>query len=122
MRIAGMPFCSTNNCWSCNFARQALVQKFFKDLKAILQGKGTSMNRRNVMQTLGSCYTYMEEFDSLFSKIGLNMHIMKPQTILEMLGSMDAVCRNQLFSNGNAIMDSLETVSSPSSSSVSASC
>ena len=79
-------------------------QKFFKDLKAILQGKGTSMNRRNVMQTLGSCYTYMEEFDSLFSKIGLNMHIMKPQTILEILSSMDAVCRNQLFSNGNAIM------------------
>ena len=80
-------------------------QKFFKDLKAILQGKGTSMNRRSVMQTLGSCYTYMEEFDSLFSKIGLNMHIMKPQTVLDMLSSMDIVCRNQLFSNANAIMD-----------------
>ena len=80
-------------------------QKFFKDLKAILQGKGTSKNRRSVMQTLGSCYTYMEEFDSLFSKIGLNMHIMKPQTVLDMLSSMDIVCRNQLFSNANAIMD-----------------
>ena len=80
-------------------------QKFFKDLKAILQGKGTSMNRRAVMQTLGSCYTYMEEFDSLFSKIGLNMHIMKPQTVLDILSSLDIVCRNQLFSNANAIMD-----------------
>ena len=45
-------------------------QKFFKDLKAILQGKGTSINRRNIMQALGSCYTYMEEFDPLFDKIG----------------------------------------------------
>lgn len=80
-------------------------QKFFKDLRTILQGKGTSVNKRNVMQTLGSCYTYMEEFDSLFSKIGLNMHIMKPQTILAMLNDMEAACRHQLFANGNAIMD-----------------
>ena len=33
MRISGMPYSATSNYWSCNFARQALVQKFFKDLR-----------------------------------------------------------------------------------------
>ena len=31
-RIAGMPFAGTSNCWSCNFARPSLVQKFFPTL------------------------------------------------------------------------------------------
>ncbi len=80
-------------------------QKFFKDLRTILQGKGTSVNKRNVMQALGACYTYMEEFDSLFAKIGLNMHIMKPQTILELLNNLEAVCKRNVFANANIIMD-----------------
>ncbi len=79
-------------------------QKFYKDLKAILEGKGTALNRRNVMQTLGSCYTYMEEFDSLFSKIGLNLHIMKPQMILEVLNKLEDVCRFPVFANANMII------------------
>lgn len=32
MRIAGMPYMSTANGWSCNFARKELVQKFFPNL------------------------------------------------------------------------------------------
>ena len=80
-------------------------QKFYKDLNAILQGRGSSVNRRNVMQTLGSCYTYMEEFDSLFSKIGLNMHIMKPQMILDILNSLEEVCSFPVFANANTILD-----------------
>ena len=80
-------------------------QKFFKDLKALLQGKGTSMNRRNIMQALGSCYTYMEEFDPLFDKIGLNMHLMKPQTILDLLNRLQSICRREVFANANTIMD-----------------
>ena len=28
-RIAGMPFAGTSNCWSCNYARPNLVEKFF---------------------------------------------------------------------------------------------
>lgn len=79
-------------------------QKFAKELKTILQGKGTSVNKRNVMQTLGACYTYMEEFESLFSKIGLNYHIMKPQTILEFLNSVEKICTHDVFANANAIM------------------
>jgi hypothetical protein len=35
MRISGMPYSATSNYWSCNFARQALVQKFFKDLSKV---------------------------------------------------------------------------------------
>ena len=31
-RIAGMPYAGTSNCWSCNFARPSLVQKFFPTL------------------------------------------------------------------------------------------
>ena len=34
-RVAGMPYSYTDNYWSCNFARQALVQKFFKDLSKV---------------------------------------------------------------------------------------
>ena len=80
-------------------------QKFFKDMKAVLQGRCTQSNRRNIMQTLGSCYTYMEEFDSLFSKIGLNMHIMKPQNVLDLLGRLEKVCALDVFSNANTILD-----------------
>jgi hypothetical protein len=58
MRIAGMPFCSTNNCWSCNFARHTLLKHFFNNpekdmphatddevtelLKAKYDGKGST--------------------------------------------------------------------------------
>lgn len=31
-RITGMPYMGTNNVWSCNFARAALVKKFFSNL------------------------------------------------------------------------------------------
>ncbi len=30
-RIAGMPYTGTNNCWSCNYARPNLVEKFFPE-------------------------------------------------------------------------------------------
>lgn len=80
-------------------------QKFFKDLRSILQGHATSANKRSVMQTLGSCYTYMEEFDSLFAKIGLNMHIMKPQQVLDLVNRLQDVCQRNVFANGNTIMD-----------------
>lgn len=29
MRITGMPYAGTSNCWSCNYARPNLVEKFF---------------------------------------------------------------------------------------------
>ncbi len=80
-------------------------QKFFKELRAILQGKGTKINMRNVMQMLGSCYTYMEEFDPLFAKIGLNLHLMKPQMVLDLLNRIQAVCSHDVFANANTIMD-----------------
>lgn len=32
-RITGMPYMGTNNVWSCNFARAALVKKFFSNLE-----------------------------------------------------------------------------------------
>ena len=35
MRVSGMPYSGTSNYWSCNFARQALVQKFFSDLTKV---------------------------------------------------------------------------------------
>lgn len=35
MRISGMPYSGTSNYWSCNFARQALIQKFFPDLTKV---------------------------------------------------------------------------------------
>lgn len=35
MRVSGMPYCGTSNYWSCNFARQALIQKFFPDLTKV---------------------------------------------------------------------------------------
>ena len=35
MRITGMPYSAISSYWSCNFARQALVQKFFKDLSKV---------------------------------------------------------------------------------------
>lgn len=34
-RVSGMPYNGISGGWSCNFARQALVQKFFSDLKTV---------------------------------------------------------------------------------------
>lgn len=31
MRISGMPYSATSNFWSCNFARKALIEKFFSN-------------------------------------------------------------------------------------------
>jgi len=64
------------------------------------------MNIRSLMQALGSCYTYMEEFEPLFEKVGLNMHMMKPQTILEFLNRLQAVCKKDVIANANTILDS----------------
>lgn len=33
IRIAGMPYSHTSNYWSCNFARKALVEKFFSNVE-----------------------------------------------------------------------------------------
>ena len=35
MRVTGMPYSAISSYWSCNFARQALVQKFFSDLSKV---------------------------------------------------------------------------------------
>ena len=35
MRVSGMPYSGTSAYWSCNFARQSLVQKFFSDLTKV---------------------------------------------------------------------------------------
>mgnify|MGYP004444002979 FL=1 len=85
-------------------------QKFFKDLRTILQGKGSNANKRNVMQILGSCYTYMEEFESVFEKLGIRMHSMKPQTIIELLNKIEEACKLDVFANANIIMNDDLTV------------
>ena len=35
MRVTGMPYSAISSYWSCNFARQSLVQKFFSDLTKV---------------------------------------------------------------------------------------
>ncbi len=52
MIISGMPFCNTDNYWSCNFARKDLVMKFFNDESAIPMASGT--------------YSYSTEGDVIF--------------------------------------------------------
>ena len=86
-------------------------QKFIKDLKTVLNGSATSSNKKGVMQTLGTCYTYMEELNGLFEKLGLHPKRMKAQTILEMINTLEVICKTKPFQNGNLILeDSLATV------------
>ncbi len=88
-------------------------QKFIKDLKTLLNGSSTSSNKKGVLQTLGTCYTYMEELNGLFEKLGLHPKRMKAQTILEMINNLEIICKTKPFQNGNLIMeDSLATVAS----------
>ena len=62
------------------------------------------------MQILGSCYTYMEEFESVFEKLGIRMHSMKPQTIIELLNKIEEACKLDVFANANIIMNDDLTV------------
>jgi hypothetical protein len=86
-------------------------QKFIKDLKTILNGSATSSNKKGVLQTLGTCYTYMEELTGLFEKLGLHPKRMKAQTILAEINKLEAISKTKPFLNGNLIMEeSLATV------------
>ncbi len=86
-------------------------QKFVKDLKTILNGTSTSSNKKGVLQTLGTCYTYMDELSGLFEKLGLHPRRVKLQTILEIINSIEAICRNKPFQYANLILeDSLSAI------------
>lgn len=86
-------------------------QKFCKDLRTILNGTSTGTNKKGLMQTLGTCYTYMDELSGLFEKLGLHPRRMKPQTILEIINALEDLCRRKPFQNANLILeDTLATV------------
>ncbi|MCF0238597.1 MAG: alpha-amylase [Sphaerochaetaceae bacterium] len=80
-------------------------QKFTKHLKAILLGNSSSTSKREVLQTLGSCYTYMDELVNLFAKFGLNMRTMKPQKVVDLINSLETVCKRKMYINGNTILE-----------------
>ena len=80
-------------------------QKFAKDLKTILNGTSTSTNKKGVLQTLGTCYTYMDELSGLFEKLGLHPRRIKPQAILEIINSIETICRNKPFQYANLILE-----------------
>lgn len=82
-------------------------QKFAKDLRTILNGTSTSANKKGIMQTLGTCYTYMDELTGLFEKIGLHPRRMKAQVILDMVNTLEAICRRKPFQNANLILDDM---------------
>ncbi len=86
-------------------------QKFVKDLKTLLNGSASNANKKGIMQTLGTCYTYMEELNGLFEKLGLHPKRMKAQTILAMINDLEVIGKTKPFQNANLILeDSLAMV------------
>jgi len=84
---------------------QVLMEpKFEKELKLFLTGKNTQNAKKEIMMALGTCYTYMDELQSLFTKLDLEYRSMKPSEILDLLNKIETVCSFDLFTNGNIIL------------------
>ena len=81
-------------------------QKFSKDLKTLLVGRASSVNIKNIMQTLGSYYVYLDEISELVERFGLNYKSVTSSDILDLLNRIDNLCKIEVFTNGNLIMDS----------------
>ena len=64
-RISGMPYAGTSNCWSCNYARPNLVEKFFpKDNIPMAKEDETAMKNYKKQHKI---YTYkVENEDTLY--------------------------------------------------------
>ncbi|MCQ2397916.1 MAG: hypothetical protein MJ052_01260 [Sphaerochaetaceae bacterium] len=62
------------------------------------------------MQTLGTCYTYIEELEDLFAKIGLTVHRMKPAEVLDIINRIENVCREGVFTNGNVMLNEMPVI------------
>lgn len=80
-------------------------QKFVKDLKTLLNGSSSNANKKGIMQTLGTCYTYMEELNGLFEKLGLHPKTIKAQMILGMINNIEVIGKTKPFQNANLILD-----------------
>ncbi len=79
-------------------------QKFAKELRTLLTGRGSSVTKKNLMQTLGSYYTYVEELNNTLEGIGLTQYSVRPSEILDVINRIDAICHTKVFSNGNLII------------------
>lgn len=80
-------------------------QKFAKNIRMLLTGRSSANARHEILQTLGTCYTYIEELAGSFEKLGINMHHMKPAVILEKIKLVEEVCKKDVFANGNGIIE-----------------
>lgn len=78
--------------------------KFFKDLRSILIGRSSQSARHDVLQTLATYYTYTEEFESLFRRLGLKLNRMKPSSVVETIKKIETLCSMKLFTDGNLIV------------------
>ncbi len=86
-------------------------QKFLKELRTLLCSKTAENAKKEIMQCLGTYYTYLEELGNLFEKLDMHTRKMKPAEILDYLNRLENVCRLEIFSKGNNIMeDSLPPV------------
>ena len=79
-------------------------QKFSKSLKLLLTGRSSAQTRRDVMQTLATCYTYIEEFENLLNRLDLNLRPIKPELVIANVKRIEDVCKLKIFSNGNTII------------------
>ncbi|MCR4676904.1 MAG: alpha-amylase [Sphaerochaetaceae bacterium] len=80
-------------------------QKFAKNIKMLMTGKSSANARHEILQTLGTCYTYIEELVGSLEKLGLNLKTMKPASVLDKLKKLEEVCSMDVFANGNGIIE-----------------
>lgn len=82
-----------------------------KALKSMLAGRTSAAAKREILQNLANCYTYMDELRDVFSKIGLQTRELKPADIVGLITRLEQVCKWEVFSDGGIILgDQLATV------------
>jgi len=86
-------------------------QAFIKALRKTLSGKGSAASRKDILHTLANGYTYLEELNELFGRLGLHVSEMKPSAILKLVSRIEKVSKQQIFADGGTILaDQFATV------------
>lgn len=77
---------------------------FIKALRKTLSGKGSAASRKEILHILANGYTYLEELNELFARLGLHVSDMKPARVLKLISRIEKVSKQQIFSDGGTIL------------------
>ena len=81
---------------------------FLKILKSLLSGtlsdKALAQAKHEILQTLGTYYTYTDEMSNMFSRFGFTARSVQPSEVLTLVDNLSKISKQNLFADGNLIL------------------